>query len=100
MVTFSVLPLARVAVAVYWRLVFCAKVVMFGVTAIDTTGGGITVAVVEPWMLVCGSVAVIVTGLVVVLTPVARPLTVMVIFVVSEDNHVTELVMSCVLRSL
>ena len=51
-------------------------------------------------MLVCGSVAVIVTGLVVVLTPVARPLTVMVIFVVSEDNHVTELVMSCVLRSL
>ena len=59
-----------------------------------------TVAVVEPWMPVCGSVAVIVTGLVVVFTPVAKPLTVIVIFVGSPDVQLTELVMSCVLESL
>lgn len=96
LVTLRVLPLVSVAVAVYCRLVPCARFVVVGVIAIDTTDGGTTVAVVLPLMVVVGSVAVIVTGLVVVPTPVAAPLTVIVILVVSDELHVTVPVMSCI----
>ena len=41
-----------------------------------------------------------VTGVLVVATPVATPLTVMVILVVSDDVHVAVLVMSCVKLSV
>jgi len=66
--------------------------------AIDTTGGGTTVAVVLPVMPFW--VAEIVTGLEVVPTPVATPLTVMVILVVSDDDHVAVSVIFCVVESL
>jgi hypothetical protein len=94
-----VLPFARVAVAVYWRLVpIASDVGAAGVMAIDTTGAGTTVAVVLPTTLPL--VADIVTGLVVAFTPVATPLTVMVILVVSDDAQFTLLVMFCVVESL
>ena len=69
---------------------------------IDSTTGGMTVAVVLPLMLPL--VAVMVTGLEVTATPVATPLPTppggMVILVGSEDVHATELEMSSVLWSL
>ena len=48
LVTLSVLPLVKVPVAVYCRLVPCAKVVVAGVIAIDTRSEESTVAVVLP----------------------------------------------------
>ncbi len=92
LVTLSVVPLDKVAVAVYCRLVPAARFVVAGVMAMDTTGGGITVAVVLP--LTLPFVAVIVTALEVVPTPVANPVGMIVILVVSLDAQVTLVVIS------
>ena len=69
-----------------------------GVIAIETTVGGMTVAVVLPEMLLC--VAEIVTGVLVVATPVAKPLTVIERCALSLDAQVTVLVMFWVVPSL
>jgi hypothetical protein len=98
-VTFRVPPLLNVPVAVYARLVPGARVVAFGVMAIDDNWGVVTVRLAVPG--VPGAfVAVIVTGRLVTATPVASPLTVIVDLVVSDDVHATVLVMSSLLLSL
>ena len=100
LVTFSVPPFVRVAVAVYCLLVFCASFVVPGVIAIDTTDGRMTVAEVLPVTLFF--VAVIKTDwpATVVPTPVASPVGVIKILVVSDDDQVTLEVMSRVEPSL
>lgn len=98
LVMFTVLPLFSLAVAKYRRLVPSARTVLLGVTAIDTTLAASTDTVVLPLMPFF--VAVIVTGLVVMATPVAVPtLGSIVTLVVSDDVHVALLLMSCVVES-
>ena len=101
MVTSSVLPLVRVPVAVHCRLVFGARVAVLGVIVIDFKTGVVTSKVADPG--VAGLfVAVIVTGLPVGVTPtpVAKPLPTIDTSEVTDDVHVTLVVMSCVVRSV
>lgn len=73
---------------------------LVGLSAIETRLPASTVTVVAPETLLLGSFAVIVTGLLVIPTPVANPLVVIVTLVISEEVHCTILVISCVLWSL
>src|SRR5215469_11588727 len=70
-----------------------------GLIAIETRLSASTVTVVDPDTPFC-AVAVIVTGLLVTPTAVARPLVVIVTFVTSEEVQVTILVTSCCVPSL
>ena len=97
LVMLSVLPLLLVPVALYRRLVPCARVAAAGVMAIEVKFGGTTERAAVPVTL--PFVAVIVTGLLVTATPVAtKPL--IATFVVSDEVHVTLVVMVSVEPSL
>jgi uncharacterized membrane protein YoaK (UPF0700 family) len=91
-VTLRVLPLFRVPVAVHCRLVPSARVAVLGAIVTDFSVGVVTASVAVP--LTAPLAAVMVTGLVVTPTPVANPLATIVALVVSDDVHVTVLVMS------
>ena len=67
-----------------------------GVTAMETSVGGVTVRPVEP--VIAPEVAWIVADP--FATPVAMPVLLMVAIVVAEEDQVTELVIFCVLLSL
>jgi hypothetical protein len=91
-----VLPLVNVPVAEYRRLVPWAKLAppgVIGLIAIDAKLAASTVTVAVP--LIPLNAAVIVTGVVVIATPVAKPLTVILTLVVSDDVQVATFVMSC-----
>jgi hypothetical protein len=98
LVTLRVLPLDRAPVAEHCRLVPCARDAVLGFTVTDVKVGGTTARVAVP--LTAPFVAVMVTGLVVAPTPVANPLATIVALLVSDDVHVTLLVMFWVLVSL
>lgn len=98
-VTLSELPLANVAVAVYWRVVPTTSLVgslagVFGVIAIETADGRTTVAVVLPTTFPFVAEIVTVGPVPVGPVPVASPVGVIEIFVKSEEAQVTLVVMT------
>ncbi len=89
-------------VAVNCCVVPLAMLVAAGVTVMPVSTAAVTVSVVDPLMLVCESVAVIVVAPVV--TEVANPWLPCVFEIVAtplcEELHVTDAVRSCVELSL
>lgn len=90
---FRVLPLDNVPVAPYKRLVPWAKIVLPGVIAIDTRLLASTVTDAGG-LLTAPLLAVIITGVLVTLKPVANPLTTILTLAGSDDFQLTLLVMS------
>lgn len=92
-VRFCWLPSLKVPVAVSWSVPPRITTPFAGVTATETSSGAVTVSCVELFM--APEVAVMVLWP--CATDVARPEELMVATVVLEDDHITELVRSCVL---